>query len=384
VKALVIAGTNLRRIFRQRANIFFLLVLPLLIILLLGAAFGGNVSRIGVVATGDGPLAAGLLSALEQEDALEVERVGSEAALLEAVERGRLEAGLVLPAGYDAALSSGGAVALRWFARPESLASQLRGTVESAVAGQSRLVRAARFVVSEAAASFEDALDRAAALEPSIAPVGVRATVAGDDGDGAQGRFDEGASTQLLLFIFLTSLTGAGALIESRRLGISRRMLATPTSARTVLLGEALGRFGIALTQALLIVAGAGLLFGVVWGDPLGVAALVLAFCLVGSGAGMLLGSLLTSDQQAGAMSLLLGLGLAALGGSMVPLEVFPDTMRDIAHVTPHAWGNDAFTDLIARGGGFVDVLPEIAVLLGFAGALLALATWRLRRAITR
>jgi ABC-2 type transport system permease protein len=54
-----------------------------------------------------------------------------------------------------------------------------------------------------------------------------------------------------------------------------------------------------------------------------------------------------------------------------------------VAHVTPHAWGNDAFADLTARGGGLTDILPEVGVLLGFASALLALATWRLRRALT-
>jgi ABC-2 type transport system permease protein len=32
------------------------------------------------------------------------------------------------------------------------------------------------------------------------------------------------------LFLFLTALTGAVALIETRRLGLSRRMLATPTT----------------------------------------------------------------------------------------------------------------------------------------------------------
>jgi hypothetical protein len=26
----------------------------------------------------------------------------------------------------------------------------------------------------------------------------------------------------------------------------------------------------------------------------------------------------------------------------MAPLEVFPDTARKIAHITPHAWANDA------------------------------------------
>ena len=41
VKAITIAATDLRRLLRWRANIFFLFVLPMLIILLLGAAFGG-------------------------------------------------------------------------------------------------------------------------------------------------------------------------------------------------------------------------------------------------------------------------------------------------------------------------------------------------------
>ena len=42
MKALTIAATDLRRLLRWRANIFFLFVLPMLIILLLGAAFGGS------------------------------------------------------------------------------------------------------------------------------------------------------------------------------------------------------------------------------------------------------------------------------------------------------------------------------------------------------
>ena len=58
VKALAIAGTDLRRLFRFRLNVFFLFVLPMLIILLLGAAFGGSDrARIGVVGGTGGPLA---------------------------------------------------------------------------------------------------------------------------------------------------------------------------------------------------------------------------------------------------------------------------------------------------------------------------------------
>ena len=67
----------------------------------------------------------------------------------------------------------------------------------------------------------------------------------------------------------------------------------------------------------------------------------------------------------------------------MVPLEVFPPTVKTIAHLTPHAWGNDAFSTLLKHGGGLGDVLGDVGVLLAFAAVLLAMATWRLRRALT-
>jgi ABC-2 type transport system permease protein len=97
----------------------------------------------------------------------------------------------------------------------------------------------------------------------------------------------------------------------------------------------------------------------------------------------MLLGAVARSEEQAGPIALLLGLSLAALGGSMVPLEVFPDTMRTVAHLTPHAWANEAFSELLRHDGTFADVLLELGVLGGIATGLLAVATWRLRRVIT-
>ena len=74
----------------------------------------------------------------------------------------------------------------------------------------------------------------------------------------------------------------------------------------------------------------------------------------------------------------MLGLGLA-LGGCMLPIELFSPTLQTVAHFTPHAWGLDAFAELVRNNGTIVDILPELGVLLGFAAVLLTLATWRLR-----
>ncbi|TYB68529.1 ABC transporter permease [Nonomuraea sp. PA05] len=161
-------------------------------------------------------------------------------------------------------------------------------------------------------------------------------------------------------------------------------MYAAPVSSGTILLGEAAGRVAVALTQALIIMVGPGLLFGVRWGDPLGAAALVLAFSLVGGGAAMLLGSTLRTGQQAVSVGLLLGLGLAAIGGTMAPIDFFSETMRRLAHVTPHAWALDGFAELLRGDGTIADVLPQLGVLIAFAAILFALGAWRLRAALTR
>jgi ABC-2 type transport system permease protein len=97
----------------------------------------------------------------------------------------------------------------------------------------------------------------------------------------------------------------------------------------------------------------------------------------------MLVGATVHNDSQASGLGVGLGLGMAALGGSMMPLELYPDVMRQVAYVTPHAWANEAMAEIVRRDGGLGDVLLQVGVLTAFAVALLALATWRLRHTLT-
>jgi ABC-2 type transport system permease protein len=97
----------------------------------------------------------------------------------------------------------------------------------------------------------------------------------------------------------------------------------------------------------------------------------------------LLFGALFRNDQQAGSVGVVAALGLAALGGSMLPLELFTDTMKTIARFTPHAWANEAFAELLRRDGTVADILPQLGVLAGFAALFLVIATWRMRRVIT-
>lgn len=384
-KVLLIAGTELRRLLRDRTNVFFFLLFPLLLVLVLGVTFGGGSQPgLGVVGPAEDRLAAEAMAALEQDEEVDVFYYDSEGALRGAVERGSVQAGVILPDGYSAQLDAGGTVDVGFIAQPTGLGAQLRPVVEAAVGPQSTRFQAARFGDEHTALGFDAALQQATELEPGLPAVTVRTTNVGDElFPSSLGQFDVGASTQLVLFVFVNALAASAVLIENRRLGVTRRMLSTPTSPRVVLVGEAFGRLAVALAQGAYIMLGTWWLFGVSWGDPLGAVTLLLAFALVATGAAMLAGAVFSHEQQAASIGVFLGLGLAALGGSMAPLEVFSPTMRDVAHITPHAWANEGFAELVQDGGDLVDIMPQLGVLTAMATVLIGVAAWRLRRSIT-
>ncbi|NNL68679.1 MAG: ABC transporter permease, partial [Acidimicrobiia bacterium] len=109
-KALAIGWVNIVRFMRERANLFFVFAFPLLLILLLGAMYGGGFdTKVGVLVEGPGgPLADRLVAAVEDLDETTVVAYDSEPSLIDAVQRGRADGGLVIPSGYDAALVEGG------------------------------------------------------------------------------------------------------------------------------------------------------------------------------------------------------------------------------------------------------------------------------------
>ena len=385
-KALALGRINLVRQLRDRADAFFVFVLPTIIVLALGLQFGGaSRARLGVVVPPGDAAAAALVRILSEDTTrFEVRTLPDAATLDGQVARGQLEAGIEIPEGFAAGLQGDGTVEVRYVAPPSALATGLRAPIDAAVARVAAVATAARLGVASELADWERALAVAEARYGDVPGVEVQVTQVGQPGLFAGfSAFTFGASTQLILFTFLTSMTAAGRLVEARRLGVSRRMTATPTGPWTIVGGEALGRYLVALLQAGYIVILTAVAFSVAWGDPLAAGVLIALFALVSAGAALLVGALAKTADQAASMGIFLGLALGALGGCMVPFQVMPDAMQSIARLIPHSWALQGLQELVRTGGGLSTVLPNAAVLAGFAVVLLGLASWRFRKAIT-
>jgi ABC-2 type transport system permease protein len=386
MKPLAIAAVALKRFVRDRSNLFFVFIMPLGIIILIGAQFGGDqVPRMGIHLPDDaGVVGEAIVAELEAIEAIDVVRRDSAEALRADVALGTVALGLDIPAGLTGRLAAGETLQVAIIGPAGVAITPFVAIINQAIAGAGEAAAAVRFATLRGATEAA-ATAAVAAVAPGIPTIAIETTTEGESlFEGLESGFQLGATSQLILFMFVTGLTGSAALIQARRYGVTLRMMGTPTPASQIILGEGLGRLGVVLVQGLYIIVVTAIVFQVEWGSLLAAALILLAFGAVATGAAMLFGSLFSNDQQAAGIGVMVGLGLSALGGAMVPYEIFPATMQTVAHFTPQYWALDAFAEVQRRGGGVVDILPQLGVLAAFAAALLGLATLRMRSTLGR
>jgi len=382
----VIAGNNIRRLVRQPVMLFTTLALPFLVILVVGSALAGNhdTLAVGVVSHAHDDLATGLVADLRASNALSVRSYGSDASLELAVRRGQTDAGVIIPAGYGAALRAGRQTTVPFVHTPDQRRSaSVRALVTGIVQAQTTLLQAGVFSHRHTGRPIGRESARATPLLRAIPLPTISEESLGSASTLELG-FQYTAPSNLVLFVIITSLTGAAALIETRTRGITARLLVLPVGRATVVLGEFLGRFLVAVVQALVILFFSAVAFGVSWGNTPAVAAITLGVCLFGAALGMLVGFTARTMSQAIAFGPPLGIVLGMLGGCMWPLTIVPHSVRAIGHVSPTAWAMDAYVKVIDQAAGVREVALQIAVIGGFAAATLLLSGVAVRRGTMR
>ncbi|MDQ4090093.1 MAG: ABC transporter permease, partial [Actinomycetota bacterium] len=101
-----IAGVELRRFLRDRSNIFFVFVFPLLLVMVIGLQFGGDGDDGRVAIAGsNGALRSELEAALE-DDGVAVSSAGA-GEVRERVARGRVDVGVFLTEEVTTAFDAG-------------------------------------------------------------------------------------------------------------------------------------------------------------------------------------------------------------------------------------------------------------------------------------
>ncbi len=193
--------------------------------------------------------------------------------------------------------------------------------------------------------------------------------------------FEQAIPGILVMFTLLVLLTtGASMLTAERNEGLLRRLASAPISRTEVVAGKWAGRMALALVQIFVALAFGTFLFKMQWGPDLAMIAVVLggwaAFC---ASAGLLLGSIASTEAQAAGLGVLFANALAALGGCWWPIEVTPDWMQFLQKLLPTGWTMDALHKLISFEAGAFSAVPHTLVLLVAAVVVGSLAINRFR-----
>ncbi len=234
------------------------------------------------------------------------------------------------------------------------------------------------FAGDAARAAFFDGALEAAGVALAAQPDRVAYTVL--SGGNVYDQSTQASAGQLITWVFIPLLGASGLFAAERTLGTLRRLMVSPTRRSTFLTGAISGQFLMALVQMGILVVFGVLVLQVPWGqEPAALIVILVTFALAGVALGTAMGAFVKTESQASNLSIMIGMSMALLGGCWWPMELFPPAMQQIVKVLPTTWAMEAMTDITIRGQGLSDVLPNAAVLLGFAVVFFIIGVRRFR-----
>lgn len=326
-------------IYGSRNIVFvFALVLPLVLSLVIGLLFGtlfNEKPKLGLVDTESSQLGA----ALQASEFLIVQRYDSEDALLSDLNSGAVEMGLVLPAGFDAAMQSGTVSDLTFFVWGQSLIKN-RTTISAAVT---------------------DALVSLTGHETPITvntvPVGDRAIVTWQE--------------RLLPLVVLMSvviggvMVPASSMVDEKQRRTLRALTTTPMTMAEVFLTKGLMGVLLAIFSGVAILTLNG-----GWGSQPALLLLVLALGgTLAAAFGVFLGARVKDITTLFATLKSMGILLYAPG----IIGLFPENIPQwIARIFPTYYIMQPVLDISQKGAGLADIAFDLLILLVMIALMIA------------
>ena len=181
-------------------------------------------------------------------------------------------------------------------------------------------------------------------------------------------------------FAFFLIGAMAGSLLREKEEGTFRRLMSSPMPRWAIIGGKMLAYMVIVFLQVIVMFTIGYALFQMPMGSsPLALVGLTLALAFCSASLGMLLGALCRTSKQAESVGVILSFILMALGGTMHPFFRGEGFMATLSKLTPNAHALMGYMGLLSDEWGLLQILPQIAILFGFAVVFFVIAVWRFR-----
>lgn len=398
-KILTLTLKELRLTSRDRPALVLVIIAPLALMTVLGLAFGrgDKLSPVPVVVVNQdhGEVGRRLVEQLRRDtrELLVITESDDLAAAYRSVDDDKVAAAVVLPDLTARAASTSGAPAgIEIYSSPtrpigagvvKSVFSRIAERISDNRLGTSvtigQLLATGRLEPRDAQAFAQDLGARVtASFDQERVPLQERSGAAGPS-DAPTNMLGYFAPSMAIMFLMILMMSPSRSILSERDSGTLERLRATPTSASELMAGKMSGMMVTGLAQMAVLVAISSLVLGVRWGDPAGVALLIVLLVTSIGAMGLTLSTLSKTLSNANTVGTTVLMILSAVSGNIIPRSSFPTWMQKIGYIGPNAWGIEGFEKL-SHGGAVGDLVPESIALLTMTAVFFSLSVVGFRR----
>jgi ABC-2 type transport system permease protein len=398
-----IAKKDLLQILRDRNSLILLLIVPLVLIIVIGLAFGnlfgsGSAQITITVAVSNqdsGYLGKSIVDALHiNTDKLKItvnQYTDTRQVTDQVVNSSNVDAGVVIPTGATNKLI--GAVSTG--TTPKNLVqfyslsriNDPRATiVQNIVAG----VLSSQFAGTAAVGQIYSVCNQPGnhCAQSSIDAQSIATTVGQASVTGGTSSlqvltagkavtinsFDQLVPGYAVFFALFGINAAAATILQEKEDGTFRRLLIAPVQKYALLGGKLLAQFILTLAQLVVLFGIGYFAFHLHFGSLPAVIALLIGTSFATTGLGILLVSVVKTRRQLNPIVTLVVLLTSAIGGAWWPLFLEPAWMQQFAKIGITAWAMEGLNGVMILGKDFTQVIPDILGLLAYGLICFAIA----------
>lgn len=178
-----------------------------------------------------------------------------------------------------------------------------------------------------------------------------------------------------VMFVFFIMISMTESFIKDRNMGMIARISSTPLSPYLYLLGKWIPYMYIVSIQIAILLLFGKLVYDVPLEQPVQLIILAIALTFMVTGLGLLLAVVVKTNNMGIALTQVIALGGALLGGLWVPVDMMPDFLQILSRFLPQYWAHQAFQDAMTgtlQTGEFIQA-SLILVGVGIVGFVIAI-----------
>jgi drug efflux transport system permease protein len=352
---------------RDRLTLAIMTVLPVVQLLLFGYAIQTDVRHLPTVVLDQSrtPDSRDLIAAFENTGNFRIiAHVDGRPSLDRAIDRGDAQAGIIVPYDYP-----------RRLARRETAIVQVIVDASDPLASQSALAAAA------GVAQVRNLELLSAAARRTELPLDTRVRPRYNPGLRSPNYIVPGLVGVILTLTMV--LVTAMALVRERERGTLEQLIVTPITRTELMLGKISPYVGVGLFQMTVVLAIGHYVFAVpLTGNVVLLYGIALLFVISSLAYGLVISTLVRTQQQAMQLAFFFVLPNILLSGFMFPRQAMPGFFQGVGLLLPLTYFLKVLRGILLKGVGLDALWREVAMLAAFSGLLIAVAVRRFRKTL--